>query len=199
MSRPLACVLILVTIVLLAGSCGGGDDSSATTPAFRPEAALIRLKDLPAGWVRDPTFYDEAGDACGNPLHEQPLDSARVAYRWAPLRGLCNGVAIFAPGDAQSTMRDIASTLASKPPVVGTGRMRVRISRPRFPELGEESVPVLLTSKPDPLAGGTDDCLVAIRIGDAITFVAYAGFDIDLGEAARYAKLAAAKLAAAQG
>ena len=204
MSRPLACVLILVTIALLAGSCGRGDDSSETTPAFRPEAALIRPKDLPGRWVRDPAplFNPAIGEddgACGHELSEQPLDGADVAYAQAPLPGpaLCNAVAILAPGDAQSTIRDIASNLASLPPVVGTGEMRVRILRLRLPEFGEESVAVFVTH----LAAGEapDAYTAAIRIGDAITFAGYAASDIELGEAVGYAKLAAAKLAAVQG
>jgi hypothetical protein len=100
----------------------------------------------------------------------------------------------FEPEEALLALDDLPAGWAEDPDEDDGDEFRLAPSS--FPEVGEESVPILVPADVDGVT--ISFYVVAIRVADGVAQVGYGGLDPDVAEAARFARLAAGKLAAAQ-
>ncbi len=155
----------------VAGGCGGGGDDSAktasTTPTaplpFEPEEAAIGLSDLPPGWAEDPGDVEANRRFCGQEIGVPTLGRADVAFaEGGNLPFLLERVVAYAPGDAQTTIGEFAEIAADCDEYEQEGQT-VTVARSSFPDVGDESVPLLLSTEIEDF--NVAFYTVAIRVG----------------------------------
>jgi hypothetical protein len=202
--------LIVFVVIALIG-CGGGNDgastpSTATTasapPPFEAADALITLADMPTGWAVEPDD-DSKSDFCGtggslsDAAGVQALDKAEAQYTEGgniPL--LFHGVGAYAPGQAHAVVSKFREIIAGCTTMTLDDGEKLDVASVSFPNLGDESVPILFTGEVEGFNIGL--YAIVIRIADGLTVVSYGGIAPDVAEVERLARLATDKLRAAQ-
>lgn len=214
--RRSAVALLVAAAIALVG-CGGGDgeadaggaDAPASTtaaapPPFDPQEAVIALSDLPSGWAVDPDDEDdEDEDFCGRGesvkslVGVESVGKAEAQFaEGGSIPVLVNALGAYAPGDADTAFDRLRGILADCPSFESDGTT-FDIAPVSFPEVGDESVPLLFSGEVEGFTIGF--YFVIARVEDGITIVGYGGLAPDVSEAERFARLAVTKLEEAQG
>ncbi len=198
--------------IALVGCGGGGSDEAASTsatttataPPFKAADALITLADMPTGWAVEPDDKDSKSDFCGtgSTFSDQTgihtLDKAEAQFaEGGSIPLLFHAVGAYAPGQAEAAIGRFRKIVAGCTTLKTDDGRKLNVAAVSFPELGDESVPLLFTGKVEGFNFGF--YFVLVRVADGLTLVGYGGIAPDVAEAERFARLATDKLRQAQG
>ncbi len=208
---------LVAATTLVVGACGGGDDaaeagSTAATAAppatasssFNAEDALIALSDLPTGWAVDPEEDDDDDDGfCGRDEDIPSLAGVEAVSKaeaqfaeGGNIPVLFHFVGAYAPGDAEISFAKFEEIVTDCTSIESDGTT-LKIAPVSFPELGDESVPLLVSAEEQGVTVSL--YFVFVRVADGITIVGYGGLATDVAEAEKFVRLAVKKLEQAQG
>lgn len=198
--RPAVRLLVAVVACALFVSAGAGP---VAAQAPDPAAALLRLDDLPAGWMLDPSFdTDGDDDALPDPCRDGPPVQPRAVAATQFTRGrfgpsVAHAAVIFAPDEAARAMTYLRDTFDRCRDLAGLGD-QIGVAVLALPALGDESFALRLEATSGRRVMRFD--VAAARRGDALFLLALIGgrdgehLDLDFIE--RLARIADERLAA---